>query len=34
MNDELDDFTREIQKEKMREIWGNKHDEIWEKVNS
>ncbi|MEK6873276.1 MAG: hypothetical protein AABW91_00345 [Nanoarchaeota archaeon] len=30
--DQYDKFLHEIQKEKMREIWDNKYDEIWEKV--
>lgn len=30
--DQYDKFLHEIQKEKMREVWDNKYDEIWEKV--
>ncbi len=30
--DEYDKFLHEIQKSKMREVWDNKYDEIWEKV--
>ncbi|MBS3066304.1 hypothetical protein J4205_00625 [Candidatus Pacearchaeota archaeon] len=30
--DQYDKFLHEIQKEKMKEIWDNKYDEIWEKV--
>ena len=31
-NDNYDKFLHEIQKSKMKEIWDNKHDEIWEEV--
>ena len=31
-NDQYDKFLHEIQKEKMKEVWDNKYDEIWEKV--
>ena len=27
---QLDKFLHEIQKEKMKEVWDNKYDEIWE----
>ena len=27
-----DKFLHEIQKKKMRELWDNKYDEVWEKV--
>ena len=30
--DQYDKFLYEIQKEKMKEVWGNKYDERWEKV--
>ncbi len=30
--DQYDKFLHEIQKEKIKEIWDNKYDEIWEKV--
>jgi len=29
--DNYDKFLHEIQKRKMKELWDNKHDEIWEK---
>ena len=28
--DQYDKFLHEIQKPKMKEIWGNKEDEAWE----
>ena len=30
--DQYDKFLHEIQKPKMKEIWDNKYDEIWEEV--
>jgi len=27
-----DQFLHEIQKQKMKELWNNEYDEIWEKV--
>ncbi len=27
-----DQFLHEIQKRKMRELWDNEYDEVWEKV--
>ncbi len=29
-NDQYDKFLHKIQKSKMKEIWDNKEDEIWE----
>ena len=29
-NDQYDKFLHEIQKPKMKELWDNKDDEIWE----
>ena len=29
---QYDKFLHEIQKPKMKEIWDNKYDEIWEKI--
>lgn len=29
---QYDGFLHEIQKHKMRELWDNEYDEIWEKV--
>jgi len=25
-------FLKQVQKRKMKELWGNKHDEAWEKT--
>jgi len=30
--DQYDKFLHEIQKSKMREIWDNENDEVWENV--
>jgi len=30
--DQYDKFLHEVQKEKMKELWDNKEDEIWEDV--
>ena len=30
--DQYDKFLHEIQKPKMKEIWNNKKDEVWEDV--
>jgi len=30
--DQYDKFLHEIQKPKMKEIWDNEYDEIWEKI--
>ena len=30
--DQYDKFLHEIQKPKMKEIWDNEYDEVWEKV--
>ena len=30
--DHYDKFLHEIQKPKMREVWDNKYDEVWEDV--
>jgi len=30
--DQYDKFLHEIQKDKMRELWNNKEDEVWENV--
>ncbi|PIN93522.1 hypothetical protein COU54_02475 [Candidatus Pacearchaeota archaeon CG10_big_fil_rev_8_21_14_0_10_31_24] len=27
-----DQFLHEIQKQKMKELWNNEYDEIWEKI--
>ena len=29
---QYDEFLHKIQQPKMKEIWDNKHDEIWENV--
>jgi len=29
---QYDEFLHKIQQEKMKEIWDNKKDEIWEKA--
>ncbi|MEK6909163.1 MAG: hypothetical protein AABX23_03870 [Nanoarchaeota archaeon] len=29
---QYDKFLHEIQKPKMKELWGTKHDEIWDNV--
>jgi hypothetical protein len=29
---DYDHFLHEIQKKKMKELWDNEYDEIWEKV--
>lgn len=29
---QYDEFLHKIQQEKMKELWDNKEDEIWEKV--
>jgi hypothetical protein len=31
-NTQYDRFLHEIQKAKMKELWDNEYDEIWEKV--
>lgn len=30
--DQYDKFLHQIQQQKMRELWGNKEDEAWERV--
>jgi len=30
--DQYDKFLHEIQKPKMKEIWDNEYDEIWERI--
>jgi len=27
---QYDEFLHKVQKQKMKEIWGNKEDEVWE----
>jgi hypothetical protein len=29
---QYDEFLHKIQQPKMKELWDNKHDEIWERV--
>lgn len=31
-NNQYDEFLHKIQKEKMKELWENKEDEVWESV--
>ena len=31
-NNQYDEFLHKIQKEKMKELWENKEDEVWENV--
>ena len=31
-NNQYDEFLHKIQQEKMRELWDNKDDEVWEDV--
>jgi len=30
MKNQYDEFLHKIQKQKMRELWDNKEDEVWE----
>jgi hypothetical protein len=30
MRNQYDEFLHKIQKQKMKELWGNKEDEVWE----
>jgi len=32
MNNQYDEFLHKIQKQKMKELWDNKKDEVWENV--
>lgn len=34
MSREFDQFIREIQKQKMKELWNNAYDEVWETVET
>ncbi len=29
-NNQYDEFLHKVQQQKMKELWGNKHDEVWE----
>ena len=32
INNQYDEFLHKIQQEKMKELWDNKEDEVWENV--
>lgn len=32
VKNQYDGFLHKIQQEKMRELWDNEHDEVWEYV--
>ena len=32
INNQYDEFLHKIQQEKMKELWDNKEDEVWEDV--
>lgn len=32
MNAQYDEFLNEIQKKKMRELWDNAEDEVWDEI--